>query len=454
MHPRSSTRVATAVAALLLAGAMLSNPWVLTAFTPLRLDRADACAVGLLAGSLAVAGAVLFWRRSNPARRRGVYLALSSVALTLVLAESALRLLGFGSRELPIFRENPSGAGSYRLRPGLNVATSFHGRPCTIDTNSHGMRWREVSREPRSGTTRIAVLGDSFTFGLWARDVEHSFPAVFESGLGTDRFEVLGFGVPGYGLLDEELLLREEVASFSPSHVVVAVYVGNDFMDTHLGLDRTTVNADGVYGVADEVVAERVPAEFRPPVTGLSTRLWRSLRLVQAFRNSWLALAPGATAPADGASADVLDSRPTAGVDSFWSLREYPAFAVDAERATIAAIERIHTFTTSHDARLAIVAIPYKEQVVAPERFGPEFDRGRPQRALRAAAERLAVPFLDLEPGLSASRRATGRPGYWLDDGHFDDDGHRVAGELLAEFFRTEVLTGWNGLSVLPPEGK
>jgi hypothetical protein len=105
---------------------------------------------------------------------------------------------------------NPTGAGSYRLKPNLRLDVRIKGRTIRVETNRFGMRWPDVTLEKPPRRRRIAVLGDSFAFGAWASTIDKSFVGVLQAGL-QKRYEVLNFGAGGYGLDDEELLLHELV---------------------------------------------------------------------------------------------------------------------------------------------------------------------------------------------------------------------------------------------------
>ncbi len=94
------------------------------------------------------------------------------------------------------------------------------------------MRWREVSKENTEGRRRVGFFGDSFTFGCWAEDVEHSLVGVFEKSVSPERWEVLNFGVGGYGFADIELQLEEEALEFDLFYAVLVSFNGNDFRDT------------------------------------------------------------------------------------------------------------------------------------------------------------------------------------------------------------------------------
>ncbi len=161
---------------------------------------------------------------SSSRRKRHLFAALAlllGLSLALAASEMGLRVYeGWGSEgrrppeELDLLHPSPRGTGSFRLKPNLDVATSVGPYQVRIETNRHGMRWREVSKENTEGRRRVGFFGDSFTFGCWAEDVEHSLVGVFEKSVSPERWEVLNFGVGGYGFADIELQLEEEALEF------------------------------------------------------------------------------------------------------------------------------------------------------------------------------------------------------------------------------------------------
>ena len=147
----------------------------------------------------------------------------ASLFVSLVLFEFGARIIESQRSDRPQRRErldllttNPNGTGSYRLKPDIDLVTRIDGREVRIRTNRHGMHWRDVTIRKNDGRRRIAFLGDSFTFGSWADGYEESFVGTFDKNVSPERWEVLNFGVGGYGLAEEELLLREQVLDFSP----------------------------------------------------------------------------------------------------------------------------------------------------------------------------------------------------------------------------------------------
>jgi lysophospholipase L1-like esterase len=360
-----------------------------------------------------------------------VVLLLFSCCFALVVGEIFLRAIGYAPEELHLFRDNPNGTGSYRLRPNLNVVTRS-GK--SIKTNSHGMRWREIPLVHPEVKKRIAFVGDSFTFGLWANTVEECFVSVFEHQLGPDKFEALNFGVPGFGFLDIELLLQEEVFPFRPDCVVLMSYNGNDFFDTYLGPDRYHVARNGVLSLNRKALEQKVPADLRRKGFKFQRSLLEHvylLRLVNAGLKS--ALGPRS-----------LKSREPAGADRsytsnlFWSQKHYPRFALDAKNSSLEALNRISQVCKQNGIELRIAAIPSIEQVLYPEVLGEDYVREFPQEYLREFAEKNSLPFLDLLPGLSRDAREHGQELYDRVDGHFSNEGHRVVGTLLASFFKDD----------------
>jgi hypothetical protein len=112
-----------------------------------------------------------------------------------------------------------------------------------IRINSAGFRGPEIDAVPRSGTTRIAFLGDSETFGERLEEWE-TVPGLLERHLNAasrGSYEVLNFGVVGYNTVQEFAYLKYRVMAFSPS-IVVLYYVFNDLeMTTPIYLDTPTV---------------------------------------------------------------------------------------------------------------------------------------------------------------------------------------------------------------------
>jgi lysophospholipase L1-like esterase len=299
-------------------------------------------------------------------------------------------------------------------------------------TNRHGMAWREVEEARAPGVRRIAVLGDSFTMGCWAANWRDGFVGVMERELGAG-FEALNFGVGGYGLLDHELILREQALRFAPDLVIVALFVGNDFRDTWLGLDKERL--EGGAAVLDEqVLYRRVPGVarqadgVRSPAcapTGLDAWLARSA----LFRRAERAL---------GRDGLCVDFRPSAQFVqfSYWSRSAPSPVALEARDASLQALDAIRAATEAAGARLGVVVVPTFEQVHARRWQGRDFDLALPQAWVSDWARARQVPYLDLLPPMREHLARTGERLYLRRDVHWNARGHAFAGEAIAHWVR------------------
>lgn len=82
---------------------------------------------------------------------------------------------------------------------------------------SSGVGEALATREPKR---RIAIVGDSFAFGEEV-SFQDTFPVKLEEVLG-EPFQVLNFGVPGYGVDQAYLRYRKDVLAWNPEIVVLA----------------------------------------------------------------------------------------------------------------------------------------------------------------------------------------------------------------------------------------
>ena len=323
-------------------------------------------------------------------------------------------------KELALLRENPHGTGSFRLRPNLKVSTNVSNTNIKISTNSHGMRWREVDLNNSHNKVRIAFVGDSFTFGCWAESIQSTFVGVFEKNLPDTTYEVLNFGIGGYGLSDIELLLREEVSRFHPAYVILAFFNGNDFRDTYLGNEKYNI-VEGTARWNSDVIREKLPPEYRPDSTALK------------LRNS--KAAPESTS----IFTNELEISGVFTSYTFWSQTRYPTVADSARAVSLETLNRIDAYVRSRDMNLLIVAIPYREQIYVERVTGKDYDLELPQRHVEAFAAENGVPYLDLLPPLREYVRDKREDIFIPGDPHFNAHGHRIVGGFIGNWFK-EIL--------------
>jgi lysophospholipase L1-like esterase len=171
----------------------------------------------LLAGAL---GAVVLWlgfrffgeQRTAKAGANTVMLVLS-LGIGLLVSEFGARL---------IFADITTTA------EGLSWWTTRWNKS-QVRRNHLGFREREVSGAEHPGRFRIAMIGDSFTFGQGIPDTARYSTLVERAlnGDSSDVFEVLNFGRSGAETVHELKILDQDVVPVAPDFVLLQWYIND-----------------------------------------------------------------------------------------------------------------------------------------------------------------------------------------------------------------------------------
>lgn len=96
--------------------------------------------------------------------------------------------------------------------------------------NSHGFRDYEYNLEKPNNKFRIAIVGDSYTFG-WRLEFNETFTKLLEKRLNDNlpnlNYEVFNFGNPGYNTILEANLLEEKILDYNPNLIIIAYTPGD-----------------------------------------------------------------------------------------------------------------------------------------------------------------------------------------------------------------------------------
>ncbi len=206
--------------------------------------------------------------------------------VTLLLLEIGVRLWGYSERYIydPIYRTfEPREDIPYIHKSNLKHA---RGRGLTlINTDSLGLR------SPISGTVhapkspheyRIAIAGDSYTFGEGVPNTQDTFPQVLEDRLNQQQnsltVKVFNFGVAAYSVKQMVATLEHRMMEIQPDVVVMAI-IPPDF-----NLERTPV-VDKVGYLVDQKFSSL-------PFYATITHVLREVRLMYVLRGivlNWFA---------------------------------------------------------------------------------------------------------------------------------------------------------------------
>ena len=306
----------------------------------------------------------------------------------------------FDERISPRFVVDPG----YGVRANqANVRTRHYVPPeysVAISTNESGLRGtRDYALEKPDGVYRIVMLGDSFLFGEGVED-DQVVSAVLEKLLndmsGSNRdYEVLNFGVSGFGQAEELVTYHARGKDYDPDTVIL-FYFENDAGNNILS---------GLYEIAEDGGVIRTHASYLPAV-----RIREILYGIPPVR--WLF--------EHSAAWNVVRNRLALLVEKSGLRKEGLNGFSDTNQKSIeltrALLGQLVTDIRANEALPVIVVIPDKNTMESNFPLSPE------------TVAAMGVQLVD-------GREYLGVQDYWVVDSHWKASGHRKTAEAIARMF-------------------
>ncbi len=305
----------------------------------------------------------------------------------------------------------------WRGRPGAVGrfdGTEFRTR---VVVNSRGFRDRERIETKPPGRLRVAVFGDSITWGYGVEQTERFTDRLEAAGLAGRAAEVLNLGVNGYGTDQELLLYRAVGRRYCPDLVLVTLYA-NDVTEnesaTQSGYAKPLFRlADGRLRLTNAPVDRQRMEHPEPQARGSAdnAKSWlrSNVRLYAAKALARQALAGLWTHPAAHAAV--------------------PESAVSLTAALLSEFERE---VVDGGAYLAVALVPDRSTVLARS--------AAPTPIARALARSGVRRTIDLTPALRALAPRERAGLYYVDNGaHPTRDGHARIAEILTPFLAASL---------------
>lgn len=258
-----------------------------------------------------------------------------------------------------------------------------------VTRNRLGFREREVTPRSPPGVYRLAVIGDSFTFGQGVQEADR-FSNILDRRLNADgrRFEVLNFGEGGAETIDHIRILEQVVLPLHPDFVLLQWFT-NDVE----GHDKSG----------------RPPTPNLIPVNKISNLLQRASAAYYVLNQGWKTLL------------DLIGRGPAYTYEEYM-LRRFADSDSRDSRAASAALERFIAICRAHGVPVGIVLFPHPDDDLPKEDsplaflFRRVLDLCgatktqcldlRPKLAPFQPVERLRVGRFDSHPGPLANRLA------------------------------------------------
>jgi lysophospholipase L1-like esterase len=365
-------------------------------------------------------------------------LALAAVIATALAVDLSAFLLGWrpaGSEPERFFRPDPLLGHAHQP----NVAGEWYLADSTswVETNGFGMA--DSDRDLAKVRPRIALLGDS-TIQFWEAPLELRPQTLLAKRLGGE-FEVLNFGVRGYGTDQSLLLLQELVVHFAPDVIVYTLCINDLYDNTRvsnlqhtLGKPRFLLSPDAPNGLE----LTNYPAKAQVRTTSVVDLLEEYSFLYRALRNSlgrpspWREVLEEEARRLNGAPVRHPEIRPY--------LEDYAA--VDRERLELAfrLIEAMARVSKEIGAKFLLVEGLHlyplddglRRDLVA--QYGSVFDFERLTFDLQSFAARESIEVLSL-PDVARARRVNVHA-IMHDDVHLNGRGARFFARAVARKLR------------------
>jgi hypothetical protein len=401
-------------------------------------------------------------------------LILGGILIAFVIAEIAVRVLGLAPAE---FYSYDRYAG-WKIKP-YAYGWQTHEGNALMQANSDGFRGPEYTVPKPPGTVRIAVLGDSFTeaqhvpfedtfCSVAQRDLQSQTPFTIGGDARQQRLftnvEVMNFGCDGYGTTQELEILRHWVWKYSPDVVVLAFFDGNDVRNNSVLLESDKCRPFFVHRDGRLVLGGPFEDSWRfrtHCIMRFETRHSQVLNLLGsghplshlfggglATRNS-----PAAKPLPHGVELglnDVIYAPPaTDAWREAWSVTEEQIVLMNREVTAHGALFLVATIATGiQDDPKPLFREKYMKLVHSDNLFYPD-DR------LRELGEKHGFAVLNLPKPMQEYAEAHqvylhGFANTNLGLGHWNVEGHQVAGTLLGERIR-QLLDDSAGPRPAPP---
>lgn len=331
----------------------------------------------------------------------------------------------------------------------------------SIKINSQSMRDVEHTINKQGDIKRILGLGDSFTFGC-SVDYEYAYLTQLEKKLinNGNKVEIIKAGVGGYGTDDEYYYLVNYGLKYKPDIVLVGFFAGNDVRDTMLGFHKCNMANDTVWRAAysDKYTTANGVTEWNKTIlrshgiiknteknelssvlksTALtlfphSTRFFYGKYKI--IKNKFFGLGEGSQISKSQTNLTILN------YETFYKKK----YSDDVERGwneTFDFLMRMKNLTEANNTTLVVVIIPVREQVHKEDwklrtmEYGlneKDFDLEKPQKKLINFCKGNNMSYIDLLPKFK-EKAMNGDRLYYKSDVHWNEKGHELAADIIAE---------------------
>lgn len=298
-----------------------------------------------------------------------------------------------------------------------------------VRINSQGLRDDEILPKQQD-ELRILMLGDSFTWG-YGVEQEETFSELLEEKTNTN---VINAGATSYSPILEYLFLKNKGLSYQPEVVILNLDL-SDLQDDYIREQKAQYDANG------ELIAV-----YNPDKDGFIYNLRKRIQITNLINGIFVGIDKALPPPTEINYPFIHD----VAYDRYGITRDEPLNDEQEHwQRTFSYINKIKALCDEHNITFVLSIYPYGHQISTEEWEVGRHNSGllngqvysdRAEKIIRQYAEENDIHFISMFAGFREAE-AERTPLYFTYDGHFNQEGHQVAAEILqAELVRQGII--------------
>ncbi len=320
----------------------------------------------------------------------------------------------------------------------------------TVIINSAGYHDFQRSTEKPEDAYRIAIIGDSYIEGLQVSR-EKNFTHLLEQELNNKqtngkKFEVLNFGVSGFGIPQYYRTMEAEVMKYNPDLIIMAIYSGNDFYNSIFEFEKDVYKP--YYQINDGSIKYISPHPYsnlwlkdllkKSDLFVFIKQIINTSRPIQLFfsRLGLMTISGGLGSDGIPEEFGVYDpSEP-----SPWN---------KAYQTGLEMIKKSSQLAVENNVQFMVVIVPpsfiseNKETDALnqyPELSKKVIDWNYPINQIIQFNKKEKIETLDLLPFFKDDYKTENKSFSWLHDGHWNEYGHQKASEFIGSYLNPRLF--------------
>jgi len=326
--------------------------------------------------------------------------------------------------------------GMFQYDADLGFRVRSHTNVWGKETNNFGFNDRDYELVRKAGTYRILVIGDSYN---WAGGRPKNYVTMlrrkFNHHYGAGKVEVINAGYPNTQTAQQLALLKKYALQYNPDMVVLGFYTGNDYLEGDPHIKRIVVNDSYI-----NLARDRETTFFGYPVIPQS-------RLITFVQQKYKALTEAYLRGSDGILTETAYQQVIFDRMDVTSLKSSQAGKYNQNFSYILdSLAEMSQLLQSQNIKFMTVVIPDEYQVNEPlrnrvlarfDRHPQDYDLELPQKLVLDRLNVLNVAYLDLLDKFRANGKYQSL--YKLRDTHWNEDGNKLAADLLFSYLLPKI---------------